>query len=314
LQALSELATTLSRQISWHSFDELTSVQHRKRLRAILQLQLFTVHHQRDPQLEIFRRNFLPLQVGCALTETDIGILRDDQHGQLSANNRNYCELTAFDEIARSAHADYVGVMHYRRIFTVPKPLTLISKDTEYLFRVLRHRLGLSNKPVERHVTIKISSPEVLETEARALNNYLLSVCERVDIVTPIPVKYYGITLREQYARAHPVMYYDRFLSLLSEMHPELDPFVNTIENSQSYYLFNMFIMRRKLFTRYWKILYSTLAALQQEIDLKLLDTYQERVFGFLAERFMAIFVRYICATERARLAHLPVAVCNLES
>lgn len=82
LQALSELATTLSRQISWHSFDELTSVQHRSRLRAVLQLQLFTVHHQRDPQLEIFRRNFLPLQVGCALTETDIGILRDDQNGQ----------------------------------------------------------------------------------------------------------------------------------------------------------------------------------------------------------------------------------------
>ena len=75
-----------------------------------------------------------------------------------------------------------------------------------------------------------------------------------------------------------------------------------------------MFIMRRKLFTRYWQILYSTLAALQQEIDLKLLDTYQERVFGFLAERFMAIFVRYICAMDGARSAHLPIAVCNLES
>ena len=279
-----------------------------------MSIQLFTIHHRCDPQLETFRRNFLPLQVGCALADTDLGILRDDRYGQLSANNRNYCELTAFDEISRSAHADYVGVMHYRRMFTVPKPLTLMSKDTEYRFRVLRHRLRLSSKPVERHVTIKISSPEVLETEARALNNYLLSLCERVDIITPIPVKYYGMTLREQYGRAHPVTYYDRFLSLLSEMHPELDPFVNTIESSQSYCLFNMFIMRRKLFTRYWQILYSTLAALQQEIDLKLLDTYQERVFGFLAERFMAIFVRYICAMDGARSAHLPIAVCNLES
>ena len=95
-----------------------------------MSIQLFTIHHRCDPQLETFRRNFLPLQVGCALADTDLGILRDDRYGQLSANNRNYCELTAFDEISRSAHADYVGVMHYRRMFTVPKPLTLMSKDT----------------------------------------------------------------------------------------------------------------------------------------------------------------------------------------
>lgn len=279
-----------------------------------MSLQLFTVHHRRDPQLEIFRRHFLPLQVGCALTETDLGILRDDLHGQLSASNRNYCELTAFDEIARSAHADYVGVMHYRRMFTAPKPLTLMSKDAEYRFRVLRHRLGLSSKPVERHVRIKISSPEMLETEARALSNYLRRACGHVDIITPLAVKYHGMTLREQYARAHPVTAYDRFLQLLSEMHPQLAPFIDTIENSHSYYLFNMFVMRRELFARYWEILFSTLFALQQEIDLQLLDTYQARVFGFLAERFMAIFLRYVCAIEGARSAHLPIAECILES
>lgn len=279
-----------------------------------MSLQLYTVHHRHDAQLEIFSRHFLPIQVGCALTETNLGILRDDLHGQLSARNRNYCELTAFDEIAQSAVADYVGVMHYRRIFAAPRPLTLMAKSAEYQLRVLRHRLGLSDKPVERHVTIQLDNPETLEAEARSLNTYLQSVCRDVDIITPIQVRYYGMTLREQYARAHPVAYYDRFMHLLTEMHPELAPFVDTIENSKSYYLFNMFVMRRELFLRYWEILSSTLFALQKEIDLRGLDTYQARVFGFIAERFMAIFVRYICTTEGARSRQLPIAVCNLES
>ena len=254
-----------------------------------MSLQLFTVHHRHDAQLEIFRRHFLPIQVGCALTETNLGILRDDLHGQLSAHNRNYCELTAFDEIAQCAHADYVGVMHYRRIFATPRPFTMIAKNAEYKLRALRHRLRLSDKPVERHVTIEINSPEVLETEALSLSTYLQSIYRDIDIITPIGVKYYGMTLREQYARAHPVAHYDRFMHLLTEMHPELIPFVDTIESSKSYYLFNMFVMRRELFLRYWGVLSSTLFSLQKETDLKDLDTYQARVFGFLAERFIAI-------------------------
>ena len=82
-----------------------------------MSIQLFTIHHRCDPQLETFRRNFLPLQVGCALADTDLGILRDDRYGQLSANNRNYCELTAFDEIARSAHASWkIRVAHAKSL------------------------------------------------------------------------------------------------------------------------------------------------------------------------------------------------------
>lgn len=291
-----------------------TSLRKIKRLGTSMSLQLYTVHHRHDAQLEIFRHHYLPIQVGCAVSETNLGILRDDLHGQLSAHNPNFCELTAFDEIAQSAHADYVGVMHYRRVFTTPRPLTLMAKNAEFQLRVLRHRFGLSNKPVERHVTIEINSRKALENEARVLNTYLKSKCSDVDIITPIGVKYYGMTLREQYARAHHVAHYDQFMHLLTEMHPELAPFVDTIENSKKYYLFNMFVMRRALFMRYWEVLSSTLFALQKEIELKELNTYQARVFGFLAERFMAIFVRYICATEGARSLHLPVAVCNLES
>lgn len=276
-------------------------------------LELFTIHHRQDPQLQVLRRHFTPIQVGSAIADTSLGIMRDDTLGRLSARNRNYCELTAFDEIAQRSRADYIGVMHYRRVFTAPKPLRRWSTKAKFRIDALQNTVGLRRKPAKFVMHVKIRSAKALDAEACRLKNYLSDTCGQFDLITPVADKYPGISVREHYAKAHPVGPFDRFLALLETMHPQLKPYVQSLDQQESHFFFNMFIMRRDLFLLYWQMLSSTLLALETELDLRSFDTYQARVFGFLAERFMGIFVRFAVAEMSARTAELPVAKCLLE-
>ena len=276
-----------------------------------MSLDIFTIHHKYDRQLDVFRRSFLPIQAGAALSSNDLKILRDDKHGTLSARNQKYCELSAFDEIYHYSIASHVGVMHYRRIFVVPRPFKLILKDAEHWLRVSKYRLGLKNTPVERHFKVHIDTKTKLEFEVHRLQPVLADMTKEYDIITPISVKYHGQTLREQYGRAHQIEHFDLFMEALAQLHPQLIPFIAMQDAPPIYYIFNMFIMRRDIFKHYWDLLSSTLLAIEKKINFDDLDSYQTRVLGFLAERFMAIFVHYMVATQSARCAQLPVAQCD---
>lgn len=60
-----------------------------------------------------------PIQVGAALTDRKIADVRDDSGCNISAKNRNYCELTATYYAWKNCKAAYKGLCHYRRIFDV---------------------------------------------------------------------------------------------------------------------------------------------------------------------------------------------------
>ncbi len=62
------------------------------------------------------------LQVGAALTDKRLspGGLTDCEGENISARNRQYCELTGLYWIWKHAREDYVGLVHYRRHFLLP--------------------------------------------------------------------------------------------------------------------------------------------------------------------------------------------------
>jgi len=60
-----------------------------------------------------------PIQVGAALTDNVIAAIRDNQGDNISAKNRNYCELTASYYLWKNRMAEYKGLCHYRRVFDV---------------------------------------------------------------------------------------------------------------------------------------------------------------------------------------------------
>jgi len=60
-----------------------------------------------------------PIQVGADLTEERIAELCDNTGENISAKNRNYCELTATYHAWKNSKAAYKGLCHYRRIFKI---------------------------------------------------------------------------------------------------------------------------------------------------------------------------------------------------
>lgn len=60
-----------------------------------------------------------PIQVGTALTNQVICTFQDNIGDNISAKNRNYCELTATYHAWKHSDALYKGICHYRRIFDI---------------------------------------------------------------------------------------------------------------------------------------------------------------------------------------------------
>ena len=281
-----------------------------------MDLDLFTIHHKNDGNIGVLQKYFIPMQVGCALSKIDLKIRRDNNFGTISHKNPNYCELTAFDEIARSLKAEHSGIMHYRRIFTEPKPVREKLANVRYHRRLLARQLGIGKNPVERNVKLTIKSLVDLETESKRLNCYLEKKLHEIDIITPLGLSYRTPTLREKYASVHIVEHFDKFMNCLIKVRPGLAPFIiNQDQHPAAYYVGNMFIMRKNIFQEYWSILSSALLLVEEQINLDILDPYQSRVFGFLAERFMGIFCRYYAAKKCVAWERLPIAfVDNVNS
>lgn len=72
--------------------------------------------------------------------------------------------------------------------------------------------------------------------------------------------------------------------------------------------------MKNEFFSKYWNTLKTVLQKTEKQIDFLQLDTYQTRVLGFLAERFMSIFVLYAEKEMGARISCLPVASITMEN
>jgi len=71
---------------------------------------------------------------------------------------------------------------------------------------------------------------------------------------------------------------------------------------------FNMLVMRRDLLDAYCTWLFDILFALEERLDISDYDAYNARVFGFIAERLLDVWIE----TNRVLYTEMPVK--NTES
>ena len=207
---------------------------------------------------------YCALQVGAEGKEK-YGYLRDNIGNHISGKNANYCELTGLYWIWKNTDDSYKGLVHYRRYFG---------------------RNNLSNKISD------ICSYE-----------YLLNCLKSVDIVLPY-VEYFKQNAKEEILlHCCTEEIFDKLRQIIETKYPDYIETYDRYFNENKASLFNMLFCKREIFDAYCEWLFSILLVLEKQVDLAKLNTYQQRLYGFLSERLLNVWV----IKNKLVVKHLPV-------
>lgn len=192
-----------------------------------------------------------PLQVG---DEEDIGIKRDNTGENISCRNKNYCELTGLYWIWKNdLDYDYIGLDHYRRHFCL------------YNLHFNKHNSVLT----------KVQLNSLLDGR----------------MILPKKRHYYIETVYSQYIHAHNKQDLDITREIIATYHKDyLDAFDRQMKR-RSLHLYNMFIMPKDTFIGYCEWLFDVLFRLEDRLDITSYSLNNQRVFGFVAERLLDVYI-----------------------
>ena len=188
---------------------------------------------------------------------------RDDHGDNISYKNPNFCELTGLYwawKNGKENNNDICGLVHYRRYFTTPNESKLYWK---------------------KGVMPTILSYEVIEKE---LNSH--------DMILPVQMKLLIHNVGSAYISEYNKEDFIILKDTIRDVCPDYIQAFNKTMKSRGFYWANMMICRKKLLDEYSSWLFSIMDELEKRIDIsKYSDNYQKRVFGFMAERLVKVWV-----------------------
>lgn len=98
---------------------------------------------------------------------------------------------------------------------------------------------------------------------------------------------------RTVYARSHDIRNLDMTGEVIRELYPEYyETFQNVITDHYCY-VGNLFAAPAPLFYAYCEWLFAIFAVLETRIDCSVYDDYHKRVFGFLSEQLLAVWIKH---------------------
>lgn len=200
---------------------------------------------------------YFPIHVGKE-GKNDIGFIGDNTGDNISVKNPNFCELTGLYWAWKNLEADYIGLTHYRRHFSIQHNLP---KDTD--------------GRLKRVIT--------LEEADKLFNN--------VDIILPKKRKYYIEDLYSHYKHTLFVEPLDEAGKIIEEKYPAYFEEFKKLHKRTSAHMFNMFIMKREYLNEYCEWLFDILFELEKRIDISQYDSFHARFFGRIAELLLDVWI-----------------------
>ena len=241
---------------------------------------------------------YLPVQAGRAL-HAPLPYTGDDSGENISEKNKTFCELTCLYWAWKNLkNTEAVGLCHYRRYLAgTGKPfLRGAGSAGGEKGKVPFPGLKSADKALQKAASRILTAPE-----AEAL-------MEKTPVLLPKKRNYYIETGYSQYVHAHHEEDLLLTRSILEERYPAyLAAFDRTLARTKGH-RFNMFVMRQDLLDRYCNWLFDILFTLENRLDISAYSDYDKRVFGFVAERLLDVWLE----TEGIPYRELPVL--HLES
>lgn len=224
------------------------------------------VCYYKDVIIRPKNQSYFLIQCGADSTGMELDMTRDNTGVNISARNDYWSEITglfwAWKNLERT---DYVGLCSYRRFFNFDhhsnNPINIL--------------------PIQRHADIdNIIIPDL---------NLLF---KNYDVV--LPKRYtYAYNTYTVCKMNYRINDFNILENLISEISPEyLDAYKYVFYNTNKQIGHNMFIMKWDDFQEYCSWVFSILLAAEKSIDPKNYPIKQIRVFGYMHEILLDVFVQ----------------------
>ena len=223
---------------------------------------------------------FLPIHVGRAGSSLELGFQGDDEGDNISAKNFCYCELTGqYWAWKNLKDADIVGLCHYRRYFDFHGQCIRFLPDTSFPVSAIEELdFSIDTKTIDEVLRGKVVVPKALPWNA---------------------------TLRQQYCDGHVSDDFRKLEEIVRTTQPAnyVEAFKRELEEGYRLRPYNMMVMRRQDFDAYCAWLFDILSRVESVVDISGYTVYQRRIFGFMAERLLGVWLR----AEKKQLIERPV-------
>ena len=201
---------------------------------------------------------YLPMHVGSLGKEEIPGFTRDDSGDSISGKNPVYCELTGLYWAWKHMDCDYLGLVHYRRYFTIK------SKSYQKQHPLLESVLS--------------------EKEAQKL-------LSRYKVLLPKKRRYYIESVYSHYDHTFDGKQFDVAREVLQELDPDSVHCFDKLMKQTSAYIFNMFIMPKPMADEYCSWLFQILEEAEKRYDTSGMTDFEKRWAGRVSERLMNVWL-----------------------
>lgn len=233
---------------------------------------------------QIFENDvLLPLQVGRKIATSEVPYISGDNTGDnISHKNASYCELTGMYWLWKNMEADNYGLFHYRRLLDVK---------------------GKYKEPIyPAQIDVSDWSNEIF--------NKLMS---EYDIILPNKDKF-DVNMYDRYKDAHFIKDLDIVLDIIKRDYPQYVPAIDNCIHKNEEYCCNMFVIKKEIFNEYCEWLFDILGKAEKAIDISEYTPYQARIYGFLGERLLNIFIEYKKETvQNLKIKHVNNLLLTME-
>ena len=216
-------------------------------------------------------------------------MIGDDTGENISLKNRHYNEMTgiywAWKNYERLGNPDYIGFIHYRRLFNFIGPEI---KDSSVVSFVKKNGIMDTQAALNLIAKYDVLVPPMSNTAGTF-----------VGLDQSLPIGYKSQTHRLK-----------KVFELIRELYPQYEQYENGYLNQSETFYSNMFIMRREIFFEYCTLMFGVLNVYEQSLDYSI---NHPRTIGFDSEFITAVFLYYcvqkyntktICRAEGCKELH----------
>ena len=215
---------------------------------------------------------YLPLHVGKSGKE-ELGYQGDDTGDNISLKNPNFCELTGLYWAWKNLPNDYLGLIHYRRFFSV------------------KSRAERKKNPLE---TLYLTREEA----SQLLSQY--------NVIVPSKRNYYIETLYSHYANTLHAEHLDITREIIAEKCGEFLGSFDKVMKQRSGYMFNMFIMSKELTNSYCSWLFPILFELEKRLPADKYSAFHARFYGRVSELLFNVWLMQYNKKTPIKIKELP--------